>query len=100
MPMVIMLGILGAAMAFLLFVLVNFWREATGPGRRGQHLKVMPFCIACTQGWPHELKIVPEDALLAQPHSRVLKMPHVSCKRTTGDSLARMEREVSTARRA
>lgn len=78
MPTILGLGVLGAAIAFLSFVLVNFWREATGSLRRVEHVKMVPFCIACAQGWPHQPEIAPEDLWAADRQPEHLEVPVLS----------------------
>jgi hypothetical protein len=78
MPVILVLGVLGAASAFLSFVLVNFWREATGSRRRAQQVETVPFCIACAQGWPHQPEIAPEDLWAADRQPRRFEAPVLS----------------------
>jgi hypothetical protein len=75
MPAILTVVVLGAVLAFLLFVLVGFWREATSFGPPGEHLRVTPFCMSGAQGWPHANRVAAEDRSAARSRKAVLQMP-------------------------
>jgi hypothetical protein len=97
MSAILALGVLGATVAFFLFVLVQFWREAASPRREGgRHLKVMPFCMACAQGWPHALKMGAEELPAARLQSQVLEMPSPAENRTRERAVPRDQKQPVT----
>jgi hypothetical protein len=92
MPVIVTLGVLGAAIAFLLFVLVGFWREGTSRERGREHVKVTPFCMACAEGWPHELNRAGEEVPAVRFQSRVLEMPSPAQNSTEERTAGRSEK--------
>ena len=94
MAAILMAVVLGVASAFFLFVLIQFRREGMGSGRGGEkHLRGMPFCMACAQGWPHELSEADEFPIPSS-HRRVVTMNPLAdeCWRNERDSRAESSR--------